>query len=591
MIVGTDVVSTAVSIVLKVTVIVAAGLAGAWLARGSRAAVRHAVLAASFVVMLGLPIGSMIVPPVPVTVTVAPTVFVNTIDAVPQVASSSVRVVEVPSVSRWTWPSAGTLLLAGWFAGALFFLLRMMVGLRQVHLLRRFGLPWRGGQGVVDRLALDAGIRRRVDVLVHESLPAPVTCGVAHPAIVLPPDAQSWAAPDLNRALVHELEYVRRGDWVVHCVARVVCAVYWFHPLVWMAWRWLALEAERACDDAVLSGSEATLYADQLVGLAHRLSTNRKSPALAMANRSDLSARVGAVLDSRQRRGRVGKMLVASVCAVAAAAVVMMSPLTMAADASAFEVASVKPNNSGATRAPSAILPGGRFTATNNTVRALILNAYDIAASPSLLSAGPGWIDSEAYDIDARAEANAIPANVTGKPLWDKTRLMLRTLLADRFKLSMHRDTKEMSIYELVVAKNGPKLKSVSPDCAANISACHSFSGNPRRLTGTGIDMSDLAEELTFPGDRIVRDKTGISGLFDVVLQWNPFAGRPVAPVASDDAPRAPEAAGREGPFPDIASLPNIFDALEQQAGLKLQAAKRPVEVYVIDHVERPSEN
>jgi beta-lactamase regulating signal transducer with metallopeptidase domain len=204
------------------------------------------------------------------------------------------------------------LLLAGWIAGPLLFLLRMVVGLRQVHSLRRFGLPWCDGQAVVDRLALDVGIRRRVEVLVHQSLPAPVTCGLVHPAVVLHPDAQNWNAEDLNRALVHELEHVRRGDWVSHCVARMVCAMYWFHPLVWIASRRLALEAERACDGAVLGRSDATAYADQLVGLARRLSANRKSAALAMANRSDLSARVGAVLDSGQRRGRAGKMLVTS---------------------------------------------------------------------------------------------------------------------------------------------------------------------------------------------------------------------------------------------------------------------------------------
>ena len=401
-----------ISIIVKATIVMAGGLAGAWLARGNRASVRHAVLAAAFAVLLGLPIASMVVPPVrlAVPVPVAATVFVDSVDVAPQLAPSDARIVEASSISRWALPSVITLLLAGWFAGALFFLLRMMVGLRQVHSLRRFGLPWRDGQAAVDRLARNAGIRRRVEVLVHESLPAPVTCGVMHPAIVMPPDAQDWDAEDLNRALVHELEHVRRGDWVSHCLARIVCAVYWFHPLVWIAWRRLALEAERACDDAVLNGSEATLYADQLVGLARRLSTNRKSPALAMANRSDLSARVGAVLDGGQRRGRAGKMLVASVCAVAAVMVVVtMSPRRVvaapqndsgnAAGQPAFEVASAKQVRCG-TRAPSAILPGGRFTATNNTLRALILNAYGIFdTSISLLSGGPGWIDSECASI------------------------------------------------------------------------------------------------------------------------------------------------------------------------------------------------
>jgi TonB family protein len=117
--------------------------------------------------------------------------------------------------------------------------------------------------------------------------------------------------------------------------------VYWFHPLVWIAWRRLTLEAERSCDDAVLGRSEATAYADQLVGLAQRLSLAArmpaaKSPLLAMANRSDLAARVGAVLDSRQPRGRAGTFPVALACAAAAVLVLTMSPLrTVAAPQSA----------------------------------------------------------------------------------------------------------------------------------------------------------------------------------------------------------------------------------------------------------------
>ena len=147
---------------------------------------------------------------------------------------------------------------------------------------------------------------------------------------------------------MHELEHVRRGDSVSRCLARVACAVYWFHPLVWIAWRKLVLEAERSCDDAVLRRSEATAYADQLVGLAKRLSVAQRSPLLAMANRADLATRVGAVLDGRQRRGRAGTFALALACAAAVVLVVAMSPLIVAAPQGqpgpAFEVASVKPS-------------------------------------------------------------------------------------------------------------------------------------------------------------------------------------------------------------------------------------------------------
>jgi TonB family protein len=111
----------------------------------------------------------------------------------------------------------------------------------------------------------------------------------------------------------------------------VACAIYWFHPLVWIAWRQLELEAERACDDAVLARSEATAYADQLVAVARRLSAASNAPLLAMASRADLASRVNAVLDGGQRRGRAGRLCVAVATAAAAALVLTVSPLRMVA--------------------------------------------------------------------------------------------------------------------------------------------------------------------------------------------------------------------------------------------------------------------
>jgi TonB family protein len=211
------------------------------------------------------------------------------------------------------------------------FLVPVVAGLWQMRRLRRAALPWPEGQAAAERLALDAGIYRRFEVLVHEALPGPMTCGVIRPAIVLSADAQTWEMDDLNRAIVHELEHVRRSDFLSHSLARGICVLYWFHPLVWIARRRLALEAERCCDDAVLECSEPTAYADQLVQLARRLSSAAKSPVLAMANRADLTTRVGAVLDSRQRRGRAGALPVAIASAAAALCVITISPLQMVA--------------------------------------------------------------------------------------------------------------------------------------------------------------------------------------------------------------------------------------------------------------------
>jgi TonB family protein len=280
-----------------------------------------------------LPIASVVSPPVRIAVTPAARALLTlspVANAIPSAAPAQAGVTAAPVVSPSTDFPVSALLLAAWMAGSVLFLLPVAMGLWQVRSLRRSALPWSQGQSAVDGLAVEAGIRRRVEVLLG-ALPGPMTCGVAHPAIVLPMDAQTWEAEDLHRALVHELEHVRRADWPIHCLARTACAVYWFHPLVWMAWRRLELEAERSCDDAVLGRSEATAYADQLVGLARRLSTSEKSPLLAMASRADLAARVGAVLDSRQRRGRAGVFAVALACAAAAALVLTVSPLRMVA--------------------------------------------------------------------------------------------------------------------------------------------------------------------------------------------------------------------------------------------------------------------
>src|SRR5262249_27424873 len=210
-----------------------------------------------------------------------------------------------------------TLLRSAWIGIAALFLAPVAVVLWRLHQLRRGGLPWRRGELLLRTLAAQAGGRRSIDVLIHEQIAAPVTCGHARPAIVLPIDAAGWSDADIRRAIVHELEHVRRADWPVQLAARVVCAVYWFHPLAWIAWRNLCLESERACDDAVLRSAERTEYAAQLVTLASRLSHGPMRPILSMASRSDLSTRIGAVLDSRQSRGRAGLVNASVTIAVA----------------------------------------------------------------------------------------------------------------------------------------------------------------------------------------------------------------------------------------------------------------------------------
>lgn len=327
--------SLAASIVAKSTVSTALALIGVRMARRSCAAMRHALLTTAFGVLLVMPVASVVAPPVRIFVPLAarapalPHSFAGAIGANTATAPPSVGV--TAAMPRSPRLSLSDLLLAGWIAGMAFFLAPVVMGLWQLRGLRRSALSWQHGQSVAEGLAFAAGIDRRVEVLLHEALSGPMTYGLLHPAIVLSPDAQTWGPEDLKRALVHELEHIRRLDWVTHCLARALCAAHWFHPLVWIAWRQLALEAERSCDDAVLERSEATAYAGQLVGLAQRLSMASRTPFLGMANRADLAARVGAVLDNRQRRGRAGTFPVALAWAAAAGLVLTISPLRMVA--------------------------------------------------------------------------------------------------------------------------------------------------------------------------------------------------------------------------------------------------------------------
>jgi len=325
--------SLALSTLAKATLAMILGLSAAALAGRKHAAFRHALLAGMFGVLLALPLVSAVSPPVRIAVRLAQARNLPALRAMPGGAAPPGFITRssIPARSQAPGWQVPDLLMACWIAGTALFLLPVGVGLRQVRRLRKSGLPWQHGQPVADGLAMDAGIRRHVDVLLHEELAGPMTCGAARPAILLPLDAPNWDSEDLNRAMVHEMEHVIRRDWAMHCVARAVCGLYWFHPLVWMAWRRLELEAERSCDDAVLARSEATAYANQLVALARRLSAAARSPLPAMASRADLASRVSAVLDGGQRRGRAGALCITAASVVAAALVVTVSPLRVVA--------------------------------------------------------------------------------------------------------------------------------------------------------------------------------------------------------------------------------------------------------------------
>jgi len=336
--------SWALSTLVKATFIMLFGLLAVWLLNRKRAALRHTLLAGTFGVLLILPGLSVISPAIGIRLREpqARGLAARRTPAIPApspVLSRPLSANERPS----NWPIA-TMLGAAWIAGVIAFLLPMFAGLWKVLSVRTSCAAWANGRSVAEQYG-----RRAVEVLLAEELTGPMACGVLRPAIVLPADAPTWKDEDLNRAIVHELEHVARRDWAIHCIARAICAIYWFHPLVWMLWRRLDLEAERACDDAVLKHSDPAAYADQLVAAARRFADSGRSPLIAMAGRADLSARVRAVLDNKQRRGRAGVLSVITATVTAVAVALVISPIRVVA-------------------APQAAAPSSAFRSTTTLV-------------------------------------------------------------------------------------------------------------------------------------------------------------------------------------------------------------------------------
>ncbi|HUQ86522.1 MAG TPA: M56 family metallopeptidase [Vicinamibacterales bacterium] len=327
------------SLVAKATLIVLGGLTVTAVARTARASARHLVVAASFAALAALPMMIAIVPamPIDVPVTTASTTSARADSGDRTIADTSASTAAgvVTKAAQRALPGVSLAqgLRLAWIVGAIFFLIPVASVLWRLSMIRRTGLPVAWHRAELARLADARGVSLPVELLEHEAVPGPMTFGIRRPVIVLPLDAREWSEAELRRALMHEIEHIQRGDWLMQIVARTVAAVYWFHPLVWMAWRRLGLEAERSCDDAVVMTEDSTDYAEQLVLLAQRMSATPAQPMLGMANRSDLSTRVTAVLDDRMRRGRAGFALAAGTVAAAALVVLSVAPVRAVARA------------------------------------------------------------------------------------------------------------------------------------------------------------------------------------------------------------------------------------------------------------------
>jgi uncharacterized protein (TIGR03435 family) len=233
---------------------------------------------------------------------------------------------------------------------------------------------------------------------------------------------------------------------------------------------------------------------------------------------------------------------------------VLLLAASVHAQPAAFEVASIKPNNTGSGSSSESTGPG-RVTAVNINISSLVQQAFGIKEFQ--ISGAPAWVVSDRYDFNATTGTSKDLSETELEPYFE-------SVLAERFHLKYHRETKEMQVYALRVAKTGARLTAH----AGGGDSSNGINNGPEKtsLKSTNISMKAFAGTLGRRLDRMIIDDTGLTGGYDLTLEWAP------------------------NPSPD-STEPSLFTALQEQLGLKLESTKGPVEIIVIDSIERPSEN
>lgn len=601
--------------------------------RQNRAAVRHSVwLAASVKFLLPfsllMNLGSQLAPAP--TQEMAPPAVPAVSVAIDQLAEpfsgvfDPVTTATPPATMNWL----PVMVAAIWFCGFAAIALTRFRDWQRVCALVRASTPFAipDGLGGATRGA-------RIHIRSAPGLLEPGVVGLWRPILLVPADIlRHVTMPQLEGILAHEVWHVRRRDNFTATIHMLVEALFWFHPLVWWIGARLVEERERACDEYVLAefGAPHT-YAQGILQVCKQYV---ESPIACVAgvSGSNLKKRIEAIMTNRIGRNlnRVRKtgLAVAAAAAIAVpfAAGMITAPVRAisatqaptSAEATAgkqkFEVASVKPCQDEPASPTGARTGGpglsnaspGRINIPCATVEALINTAYirygerllndagNRVGDYKRIAGGPSWTRSDKYTIEARAEGTPDAKVMLGP--------MLQSLLEDRFQLKVHRETEERPMYAMTVAKGGLKIRPNGPDGCKPHSTDGPGSQDPakhvaamlagetptcgmmtmatdaglRRWIIGGTTLESFATTLSGAMDRRVLDRTGITDQFNIRLAFAPDEHTP-APVARPPV-NPPDAAG-----------PSIFEALDQQLGLKLEPTKGQAGFLVIDRVERPS--
>ena len=486
------------------------------------------------------------------------------------------------------WPAFGLVLAGVWICGFIAIAAVRARAWWRIRAAVRASVPWNG----------TATAPANVRFCVTAALLEPGVVGVWRPVVLLPAGIDAVLTPrQLAAVLAHEICHVRRGDNLTASLHIIVETVYWFHPAVWWIGARLLHERERACDEHVLRElGEPETYAHGIVKVCRRYV---EAPLMSVAGvgGANLKARLDAILSNRLGApvpwpGRVALVMAAAIALVlpiAAGAVRAQEPEPIL-DA-AFDVASFKRNVSGDPNAAFQPLATGEFRVINLPLARLVAAAYQL--QPDQLVGAPAWARDERYDVLAKLDPKiAKRLQPDGHPpTWA---LALRRLLADRTQLSFHRETRQLPIYALVMArpdrKLGPNIRPAQADCDAlrTQSEAAAREGKPSpyppntptyvpcglrnatgRIVAGGFGFAEFLGALSIQTGRAVVDRTGLSGKWDLYVEYAPT---PVTAGAAADA-----------------NLPDLFTALQEQLGLKLESTTGPVQAFVIDRLERPT--
>jgi bla regulator protein blaR1 len=484
-------------------------------------------------------------------------------------------------------------LAAIWLCGIVAVLLVWFVRWRRVFATLHRAVPVEEGREVeiLRRLESLAKPHTRIPLLLSRELMEPGIFGLFRP-VLLWPERLSERLEDghIEAIVAHERMHVKRYDNLTAALHMAIEAAFWFHPVVWWLGARMVEERERACDEAVvkLSGKPEA-YAESLLKVC-RFCVESPLTCVSGTTGADLSRRVRSIMTLRLETLSLSRKLLLSAAGFAAVAVPIMigSLHTMRlraqahdapADSPKLEVATIKPVAARDKDAMSMLFSDDGVSLRSVAVAWIVQQAFSpqptMYVEDDRILGLPSWTKSERYDVQAKVDDEEVPKWKALSP--SERRLALQPLLVTRFNLQFHHETRERPTYSLVVAKSGPKLHQAPPNGTYpneikrpdGTGSGDESTVTPGKIVLHGSSVSGLASILSSQGlSHAVVDKTGLTGMYDITLRWSPDD------IGSSDA-----------------SLPSLFTALQEQLGLKLEYEKNPVDIIVIDHIGKPSED